>query len=82
MGFIRVHCGYCSDTWDVYDRDKTNPLANQCPHCFKEIDRQTWEKQIIPAWAAMDYAGRELFKDHTGFGVPLFHIDCISNGNP
>ena len=82
MGVLRLHCGHCGDTWDVYDRDKSGPEANQCPHCFNEIDRQTWEKQLLPAFSAMDDGNRELFKDSSGYGTVLFRADYISNGNP
>lgn len=81
MGFLRLHCTYCGDPWEVYHRDMRSPTANQCPHCFKEIDRQTWDKQIVPAFGAMDDANRELFKDHTGIHTVLFSADYIANGN-
>lgn len=38
------------------------------------IDTQTWEKQIIPAFASMDDANRELEKDHSGYHTPLFDV--------
>lgn len=45
-----------------------------CPHCFKAIERQTWEKQIIPAFLALDDANRELVKDSSGYHTPLFEV--------
>ena len=63
MGYMRIKCHYCGGTWEVYARSVTNgDFARTCPHCFKGIERQTWEKQIIPAFHALDDANRELVK--------------------
>ena len=53
--------------------------ARACPHCFKSIDSQTWERQVVPAFHALDDANRELFKDTTGYRVPLFEVDYIAD---
>ena len=59
MGYMRIKCHYCGGTWEVYGRSVTNgDYAGTCPHCFKVIERQTWEKQIIPAFHALDDANR------------------------
>ena len=51
--------------------------ANQCPHCFAEVDRQTWTRQIVPGFGHMEDANRELLKDSTGYDSPLFGVDYI-----
>ena len=48
--------------------------ARTCPHCFKAIEKQTWDKQIIPAFLAMSDANRELVKDSSGYHTPLFEV--------
>lgn len=53
--------------------------ARACPHCFKSIDSQTWKRQAVPAFHALDDANRELFKDTTGYRVPLFEVDYIAD---
>lgn len=81
MGYLRIKCYYCGGTWEVYHRDLHNRYkkARECPHCFQKIDEQTWEKQIFPAYNALDDANRELFKDHLGYHVPLFEVSYESN---
>lgn len=75
MGYLKIHCHYCGGTWEAYKRNiVSRDNAHTCPHCFKSIDGQTWEKQIIPAFHTLDDANRELIKDHTGYHTPLFEV--------
>lgn len=75
MGYMRIKCHYCGGTWEVYGRSITNgDYARTCPHCFKAIEKQTWDKQIIPAFLALDDANRELVKDSSGYHTPLFEV--------
>lgn len=75
MGYMRIKCHYCGGSWEVYGRSVTNgDYARTCPHCFKAIERQTWEKQIVPAFHALDDANRELVKDSSGYNTPLFEV--------
>ena len=50
-----------------------------CPHCGTKIDRQTWEKCVVPAFGAFMDLNRDLFRDHVGEHRPLFQIDMISD---
>ncbi len=78
MGLLRIHCGYCRRTWEVYGRDNWREDATRvCPHCGKAIDRQTWNNQILPAFGAMMDSNKELVKDHTGSNTPLFSVDYL-----
>ena len=74
MGVMKINCGYCSGSWEVYSRDMKYDKARTCPHCLQHIERQTWEKQILPAFGMLDDVNRELFKDHTGYHKPLFSV--------
>lgn len=80
MAQLRIHCGYCKGTWDVYGReDWRSERSRTCPHCNSKIDGQTWEKQILPAFGSMMDANRELMNDHTGYNQPLFAVDFIED---
>lgn len=80
MAFLRIHCDVCGGSWEVYRRDVwTNDKMRQCPHCLSKIDRQTWERQIIPAFAMVDDANAELYKDATGYHASLFSFDVIAD---
>lgn len=75
MGYLKIRCHYCGGTWEAYRQMiDSGDYASTCPHCFKSIERQTWEKQIVPAFHALDDANRELLKDYTGYHVPLFEV--------
>lgn len=79
---LRIHCE-CGGTWDVYSRDNwKDDTARQCPHCFKEISAFTWQSEIIPAFASMMDANRELKKVHTGYNKPLFAVDFVADPMP
>lgn len=80
MVYLRIHCATCGGVWEVYHRDNwNNDKARQCPHCFAEIDRQTWEKDVLSAFGAVHDANAELYKDHTGYDKPLFSVDVMAN---
>lgn len=72
MGYMKITCHHCGGKWEVYPQ--TINGGRTCPHCSKTIDRQTWEKQVVPAFHALDDANRELVKDHTGYHTTLFEI--------
>ena len=78
MAYLQIHCDYCGGKWDVYKRDIKNERARQCPHCFQEIDRQSWEKEVIPAFGMVEDANAELYKDHCD-RKPLFYFDVVAN---
>lgn len=75
MGYLKIHCDRCGGAWEVYAHQVKDERANQCPHCFWEIDRQTWERQIVPAFCALDDANRELAKDSIGYHAPFFWVE-------
>lgn len=78
-GYVRIHCAQCRRRWAVYERDDWKAdTARTCPHCGAQIDAQTWERQVLPAFGIMGDANRELIKDHTGYSTPLFRVDYIS----
>ena len=79
MAYMRLYCDVCGGSWDVYHRDIKNDKARQCPHCYSKIDRQTWERQALPAFGAVHDANAELFKDHAGYHVPLFSFDVLAD---
>ena len=72
MGYMRIKCHYCGGTWEVYGRSVTN--GDYARTCLKAIEKQTWDKQIIPAFYALDDANRELVKDSSGYHAPLFEV--------
>lgn len=80
MAYMRIHCEICGGTWEIYHRDDWNSdTARQCPHCFSEIDRQTWQKEVLPAFGAVNDANGELLKESTGYNRPLFSFDVIAD---
>ena len=80
MAYMKIHCGYCGGAWEVYHRDDwKDDHARTCPHCSQKIDRQTWNKQVLPAFGAVQDANAELLKDHTGQHLPLFMLDVIAD---
>ena len=79
MGYLRIKCHECGESWPVKAQDIHNDHRRVCPHCCKEIDRQTWNRFIVPAFGEMEDAARELVKDHTGYpGVALFTVSYFS----
>lgn len=81
--YMRIHCGNCGKTWEIYARDDWNdPKARQCPHCFSHISHQVWTKEVLPTFGAFQDANRELYKDATGYHKPIFGVDMIADEVP
>ena len=80
MGYMRVKCKACRGRWEVYPAQINSDTASTCPHCGATVDRQTWERQIMPAFGQLEDANRELVKDFIGYaGQTLFTVDYISS---
>lgn len=80
MAYLLIHCDVCGGQWEIYHRDDwKDRRARQCPHCFSEIDPQTWSDQVLPAFGMVHDANTELYKDHAGSGRPLFSFDVIAD---
>ena len=80
MGYMVVTCGYCHQKWHVYgSRNFNDKDARRCPHCQAEIDRQTWEHDVLPAFGAIQDANRELYKHSVGTHTALFQIDYVED---
>ena len=75
MGYLRIKCHECGGYWEAYSYNIKDDHLRMCPHCCKEIDRQTWNTHIIPAFSRMEEATMELQRDHDEYpGVALFTL--------
>ena len=80
MAFLKIHCDVCGGDWEIYHRDNwKDDKARQCPHCFSKIPRDLWDREIIPALAAVNDANAELYKAHIGQHAPLFSFDIVAD---
>ena len=78
--FMRIFCDTCGNYWEVYGRDNWHDdKARQCPHCYARLDKELWERQILPAFGATSDANAEILKAHAGEHKALFTIDFISD---
>ena len=79
MAYLRIFCESCGNKWEVYKRNINDDNARQCPHCYKRIERNVWNRSVLPALCAVDEVNIDLFKDHTFNHVALFSFDVIGN---
>lgn len=79
MAMMKIYCKHCNQYWEVYQRDNwKSDNARTCPHCFKEIDPQTWTRQILPAFGEFQDMCGELVKSQDDCN-PKFSIDFIDD---
>lgn len=65
---MRILCPRCHNSWEIYQTSNWNSnTANHCPMCFKTIDRQTWDKFIVPAFGGAIDADCELKRTEQRF---------------
>lgn len=79
MAFLKIHCGYCGGTWDVYHKVRKFNTTGRCPHCDSRIDDATWAK-ILTAYDAMNAVNMELHTNHEFKHMPWFEADYINDG--
>lgn len=78
--FMRVHCDYCNQDYDVYERDSlTGKTVCQCPHCGSKIDRDIWLSTIVPAFKMSQVANTVLYRDHAENHKSLFTVSFIAD---
>lgn len=80
MTYMKIHCGACGGTWEVYRRQRDTAGARFCPHCDYTIDRDTWNTKILPAFQAVGAANMALVEDHTEKHTAEFSVDFIADG--
>lgn len=81
MGYLRIHCGGCGQTWEVYRKVREYDGARECPHCGKRIDHSTWEKRVLRAFNSMLDANVAIMQDHVDYHQGAFKVDYIETGN-
>lgn len=79
MAYVKLHCETCGGEWEVYGRDIKDDKARQCPHCTAKIDRQMWEREVIPAYEAVKEANAALFTENACRHRPLFTFDVVAD---
>lgn len=84
MTYMEIHCGSCRRAWRVEISDNYHlDTARTCPRCGQQIDRQTWDKQVLPALGTVHDANFELKRDATGYkGQGAFSINVFSGDDP
>ena len=80
MIVMRLHCGACGGTWEVYTRQRDSKTARICPHCEHKINRDTWEDKILPAFQAAGAANLALVSDSVNNHTGDFEVDFIADG--
>lgn len=79
MTYMEIHCGSCGRAWRVEISDNyQQDTARTCPQCGQQIDRQTWNNQVLPALGTVHDANFELARDATGYqGQGAFYINVL-----
>ena len=77
--YIELHCDYCNQDYEVYERNLTDKKANHCPHCDSKIDRDTWLSAVVPAFKSAQVANMALGYDHAQDHKPLFTVSFIAD---
>ena len=78
--YMRIHCGSCGGTWEVYPRQREYDAARICPHCEKRIAGDTWQNKILPAYTIARNANLAIAADHIDTHSADFEIDFIADG--
>lgn len=75
--YMKIHCEYCNQNYEVYERDIDSKKENQCPHCSSKIDRDIWRGVVVPAFKSAQVANWALMDDHVEHHRPLFTVTFV-----
>lgn len=80
MVYMKVYCGYCGQTWEIYPRDDlTRKTARKCPHCdAAKIDPETWE-DIVSCLIRTKRVNERLAADHVNKHNAIFAVSFVSD---
>lgn len=77
MGYLKIYCCGCKQTWEVYHRNLHDDNARFCPHCGCKIHKDAWEKAQAAVKAMDDFnISMALMKSHTGAFEAEYHPNC------
>lgn len=79
MGHLKIYCHNCTGRWEVYERDLKSDSSRICPYCFKEIDKSTWAKEIIPGYERMKVVDNAVIKDYLQGKAAFFGVSYSSD---
>ena len=77
--YMKIHCDYCNQNYDVYERDMTSKSARQCPHCGSKIDGDIWRDIAIPAFKSAIMLNWAMMNDHVENHRPLFTASFVAD---
>ena len=77
--YMKIHCDYCNQNYEVYDRDIDSEKENQCPHCGSKIDRDMWRYVVIPAFKSAQAVNMALMDEHVKKHRPLFAVTFVAD---
>lgn len=79
MGRLRIRCGKCGNSWEIYHRDNWKDWrARTCPVCGESVDKQSWEG-VLRGFHELEDANLELIKDHSQANMTMFAVDYIAD---
>ena len=79
VGRLRIHCGKCGNSWEVYHRDNWKDWrARTCPVCGESVDAQSWEG-VLRGFHELEDANLELIKDHSQAQMTMFAVDYVAD---
>lgn len=80
--YMRIKCGICNKAWEVYHRDNWKAdTARTCPRCGAEVNKSTWEYDILPAFNMANDAELEICKERTGAAFSISYMPDVEPEN-
>lgn len=74
MGYLKIHCHNCGNTFEMYWDDIENKEKVRCPHCLATMEKRQWDK-LVNAYFTTEEVNKGLRNCHEQEGMPLFQAE-------
>lgn len=63
MGYLKIQCHNCGNTFDMYWEEINSKAKIHCPHCLAIMNKQRWDK-LVDAYFTMEEVNKGLRNSH------------------
>ena len=74
MGYLKIHCHNCRNTFEMYWDDIENKDKARCPHCLVTMNKMQWDK-LVNAYFTIEEVNKGLRNGHEVHGEPLLQAE-------
>ena len=77
MGYLKVHCYNCNNTFEMYAQEIEREKKTRCPHCLAIMNDRQRDK-LVNAFFTIEEVNKGLRTRHEEHSEPLLQVEYMS----